>query len=132
MTIFNSRATGYYPDESKIEGGWTDMHGRPLNTLQDFLVGFEVGPDGRHRQIQYVSAAMDPIAWPFGTYLFCDELQEKLKDYIVGGRRLVLQICDTGGAFTGQGLARIDICTKNKRCCEWDGINKTLQFRVLD
>ncbi len=46
---FKARGTGYYPDKSALEGGFTDRVGKPLNTLQDYLSG----------KAPYVSVAMD-------------------------------------------------------------------------
>merc|ERR1712226_1170859 len=36
---YSARGTGYYPDSSPLEGGYVDMHGARLHTLQDFLDG---------------------------------------------------------------------------------------------
>jgi peptidoglycan hydrolase-like protein with peptidoglycan-binding domain len=96
---FTARGTGYFPDSSAMEGGFTDRKGRPLHTLQDFLAG----------RAPYVSVAMDPKAFPYGTKLRIPELEKKY------GRPIEFRVVDTGGAFFGKGTGRIDVCTKSQR-----------------
>jgi peptidoglycan hydrolase-like protein with peptidoglycan-binding domain len=96
---FNARGTGYYPDKSALEGGFTDRVGKPLNTLQDYLSG----------KAPYVSVAMDSKAFPYGTKLRIPELEAKY------GRPIDFRVVDTGSAFTGKGTGRIDICTANQK-----------------
>jgi len=95
-----SKGTGYYPDNSAMEGGFVDMRGHKLNTLQDFLSG----------KAPYVSVAMDSKAGiPYGTKLRIAELEKKY------GRPIEFRVVDTGGAFQGKGKSRIDICTANQK-----------------
>jgi len=96
---FAARGTGYFPDNSAMEGGFKDRKGAPLHTLQDFLSG----------KAPYVSVAMDSKAFPYGTKLRITELEQKY------GRPIEFRVVDTGGAFRGQGTGRIDICTANRR-----------------
>lgn len=93
-----ARGTGYYPHDSKLEGGFQDRKGRPLHTLQDYLAG----------RAPYVSVAMDKNAFPYGTKLRIPELEAKY------GRPIEFRVVDTGGAFRGKGTSRIDICTENR------------------
>lgn len=95
---FRSRGTGYYPHNSRMEGGYTDRRGNKLNTLQDYLAG----------KAPFVSVAMDKnMKIPYGTKLRIKELEQKY------GRPIEFRVVDTGGAFTGRGTGRIDICTAN-------------------
>ncbi|HYV46627.1 MAG TPA: peptidoglycan-binding protein [Myxococcaceae bacterium] len=96
---FTAKGTGYFPDNSAMEGGFKDRKGAPLHTLQDFLAG----------KSKYVSVAMDSKAFPYGTKLRIPELEAKY------GRPIEFRVVDTGGAFRGRGTSRIDICTANRR-----------------
>lgn len=107
--------TGYYPDNSALEGGFVDRQGKKLNTLQDFLAG----------KADYVSVAMDKNQnIPYGTKLRIPELEKKY------GKAIEFRVVDTGGAFTGKGNSRIDICTANAKASTDPTINGplTLQF----
>ena len=107
--------TGYYPDNSAMEGGFVDRKGKKLNTLQDFLAG----------KADYVSVAMDKNEnIPYGTKLRIPELEKKY------GKPIEFRVVDTGGAFTGKGTSRIDICTANEKASTDPTINGplTLQF----
>ncbi|MBS2040305.1 hypothetical protein JST97_35285 [bacterium] len=107
--------TGYFPDNSAMEGGYVDRKGKKLNTLQDFLAG----------KADYVSVAMDKNEnIPYGTKLRIPELEKKY------GRPIEFRVVDTGGAFTGKGNSRIDICTANQKASTDSTINGplTLQF----
>lgn len=107
---YAARGTGYYPSSSSIEGGFTDRLGRPLQTLQAYLAG----------NASYVSVAMDSTAFPYGTELCIPELEEKY------GQQIVFKVVDTGGAFSGMGTSRIDICTANEAASEDGTINSSL------
>jgi 3D (Asp-Asp-Asp) domain-containing protein len=96
---FTAKGTGYFPDNSPMEGGFKDRMGKPLHTLQDFLNG----------KAPYVSVAMDSKAFPYGTKLRIPELEKKY------GRPIEFRVVDTGGAFKGKGTSRIDICTANRK-----------------
>lgn len=107
---FKARGTGYFPDSSAMEGGYVDRKGAKLRTLQDFL-------DGKS---SYVSVAMDSKAFPYGTKLRIPELEAKY------GRQIEFRVVDTGGAFSGKGTSRIDICTANRRASLDPTINGSL------
>jgi peptidoglycan hydrolase-like protein with peptidoglycan-binding domain len=94
-----ARGTGYFPENSRMEGGFNDRKGKPLHTLQDYLSG----------KAPYVSVAMDSKAFPYGTKLRIPELEQKY------GRPIEFRVVDTGGAFQGRGTGRIDICTANRK-----------------
>jgi peptidoglycan hydrolase-like protein with peptidoglycan-binding domain/3D (Asp-Asp-Asp) domain-containing protein len=113
---FLARGTGYYPANSKLEGGFNDRKGNPLNTLQDFLAG----------RAPYVSVAMDSKAFPYGTQLRIPELEQKY------GRPIDFRVVDTGGAFTGKGTSRIDICTANEKASLDSTINGSLHLEVVN
>lgn len=113
---FQARGTGYYPANNKLEGGFNDRKGNPLNTLQDFLAG----------RAPYVSVAMDSKALPYGTQLRIPELEQKY------GRPIDFRVVDTGGAFTGKGTSRIDICTANEKASLDSTINGPLSLEVVN
>jgi peptidoglycan hydrolase-like protein with peptidoglycan-binding domain len=96
---YPARGTGYYPANTRLEGGFLDRKGKPLNTLQDYLAG----------KAPYVSVAMDAKAFPYGTRLRIPELEKKY------GRPIEFRVVDTGGAFRNKGTRRIDICTANEK-----------------
>lgn len=98
LLSFRPFCTGYFPDDSAMEGGFTDSHGHALGTLQGFLAG-----DDPH-----VSVAMQADILPWGTYLSLPEFDWKY------GKTVIFRLCDTGGAFKGTGLTRMDICTAGK------------------
>jgi hypothetical protein len=120
--VGKTRATGYYPHKSKLEGGVLDRKDKPLHTLQDYLEG----------NAPYVSMAIDRKLYDNGTVNHGDtfrikELEEKY------GRQIPFQAVDTGGDFTGKGFSRIDICTRNKAYSEDSAINRELTLmRVSD
>jgi 3D (Asp-Asp-Asp) domain-containing protein len=113
---FTARGTGYYPDGSALEGGFKDRRGKPLHTLQQFLSGED----------DYVSVAMDPKAFGYGQRLKIHELETKY------GQAITFRVVDTGGAFTGKGRSRVDICTANEHASLDATINGTLNIDVVD
>ncbi len=115
VSSFTSRGTGYYPANSRLEGGFVDRIGRPLKTLQQFLDG----------DASYVSVAMDTNAFRYGTRLRIRELDEKY------GRSIVFRVVDTGGAFRGKGRSRIDVCVKDRAASLDATINGTLHIDVI-
>jgi 3D (Asp-Asp-Asp) domain-containing protein len=104
---FRARATGYYPDSSPLEGGFRDRRGRPLATLQDYLAG----------RAPYVAVAMDARALPYGTRLVLPAFDLRY------ARPVEFRVVDTGSAFKGRGLARLDICTADRAAAEDDFLN---------
>lgn len=109
---YPARGTGYYPSNSAMEGGFEDMHGNPLRTLQDYLEG----------RADYVSTAMDSRDFPYGTELCIPELDQKY------GRQIIFRVVDTGGAFAGMGTSRIDICTRDAQASTDGTINGSLNL----
>lgn len=112
---FSAKGTGYYPSNTGVEGGFKDRLGAKLNTLQDFLAG----------KATYVSVAMDPKAFPYGTKMRIDELDRKF------GKTIEFRVVDTGGAFYGKGTSRLDVCTGDKSSSMDPTINGTLTVRVI-
>ncbi len=98
-----AKGTGYYPANTKMEGGFKDKIGKPLRTLQDFLDG----------KASYVSIALDKNLYKSGKIKYGDtfripELEAKY------GRKIIFKAVDTGGAFTNKGFSRVDVCTRSK------------------
>ena len=113
--VYHARGTGYYPDNSALEGGFKDRMGKDLCTLQDFLA----------QKVNYVSVAMDKdLNLPYGTKLGIPEISASYKTSIE------FRVVDTGNAFTGKGYTRIDICTANYSSSLDPAVNRmlTLQF----
>jgi len=111
-----ARATGYYPRNDAMEGGYRDRRGKRLHSLQEFL-------DGR---AAFVSVAMDPAAFAYGTPLTIPELDEAYE------RHIVFKVVDTGGAFFHQGTGRIDICTASERDALEGVVNRHVTLDTCD
>jgi 3D (Asp-Asp-Asp) domain-containing protein len=112
---FVSHGTGYYPDDSRMEGGFRDMRGARLRTLQQYLDG----------EADYVAIAMDTRVFHYGQRLRIKELEAKY------GRSIVFRVVDTGGAFRGKGRSRMDICTANRSASLDPTINGTLHVDAI-
>lgn len=109
-----AKGSGYYPDQSKLEGGFVDRLGKPLRTLQDYLAG----------RAPYVSVAMDRSVFPYGTVLHISEISDHY------GKDIEFRVVDTGDAFKGKGKKRMDICVANYRASLDPLINGTLHYGV--
>ncbi|ESO90943.1 hypothetical protein LOTGIDRAFT_163450 [Lottia gigantea] len=108
---YSARGTAYYPANNALEGGFVDMRGHNLRTLQDYLDG----------KASYVSVAMDNRAGiPYGTAICIPEMNHK------HGRNIVFKVVDTGSAFFGKGHSRIDICVRSQSLSYDSTINNHL------
>jgi hypothetical protein len=98
-----------------MEGGFNDMVGKKLHTLQDFL-------DGKS---PHVSIALDKKLYRSGAVKYGDtfRIPELEKKY---GRPITFKAVDTGGAFTDKGFSRVDICTGSQR----DSVDATVNGRL--
>lgn len=96
---FVAKLTGYYPANTRMEGGFVDRFGNKLYTLQDYLEG----------KAPYVSVAADkPLSSRSNQpYISIPSLEAKY------GMKIKFKICDTGSAFYGKGTGRLDICTRS-------------------
>lgn len=115
-TMYLTYGSGYYPHSSRLQGGYRDMRRNPLHTLQAYLKG----------RAPYVSVAMDPGAFPYGTRLRILELERKYR------RRIEFRVVDTGGAFFGKGTSRVDICTASETASHNRTINNWLTLVVVE
>jgi len=88
---------GTTPAERQLEGGTLDRKGSPAYTLEQYLDG----------NAPYVSVAMDSNVLPYGTLVY----NGLFKD--TKGRLIPFRVTDTGSAFKGQGLAKMDIATSS-------------------
>lgn len=113
---YRARTTAYYPDKTKMEGGFHDRRGKPLHTLQDFLEG----------KADYVSVAMDKKAFPYGTKVCLPELEEQYS------RAIPFRVVDTGGAFKSKGVSRIDICVRDRKSAIKKEVNRQATLVVCD
>lgn len=95
---FETEKTGYFPDDSEMEGGFSDRSGRPLKTLQDYVAG----------RADYVSVAMDSQQFGYGTVVRIPDVEEAY------GKCILFKVVDTGGRFEGAGSSKIDICNANE------------------
>ena len=89
MTGF--QITGYYPEDSEMEGGFYDCLGNKLATLQQFYAGTKA----------YCSIAVDKSVIPLKSIVNID-----------GYSGVKFWACDVGGAIKGK---HIDICVANKQ-----------------
>lgn len=106
-----AKGTGYYPADDHLQGGFFDMRGKPLQTLQDFLAG----------RTNVVTVAMDNRAGiPYDTKVCIPELNRKYNKVID------FRVRDTGSAFFHKGHSRIDICVRNKHAAFDKTINGPL------
>lgn len=135
----SATGTGYYPHNNRMEGGFKDMKGARLNTLQDFLAG----------KAPYVSIALDQNMYEHVIQARRNEYRKtgnpKLKKYLTMkpqvrygdtfripeleqkyGRQIVFKAVDTGGAFTGKGFSRVDIANKTRK----DTYDKTINGKL--
>jgi hypothetical protein len=110
-----AKGTGYYPSNSKMEGGYVDKQGKKLSTLQDFL-------DGKSKS---VSIALDKNLYKSGQVKYGDSftIPELDKKY---GKHIDFRAVDTGGAFTNKEFSRVDICTGSKK----DSLDPTINGKL--
>lgn len=114
---FFTKLTSYYPDASPLEGGFNDRKGRKLRTLQDFIAG----------KAEYVSVAMDLGIFPYGKAVCIPELETKYKK-----SPILFRVVDTGGAFYGKKLTRMDVCAANKKESLNSALNGEVKVFVCD
>jgi len=123
-------ATGYCPENSKLEGGLFDVKGKRLVTLQQYLEG----------KSTYVSVAMDSALfkqYPYGSVVHIPELDAKFNS----GKPIEFRFVDTGGSFTGtsthpldhqkkpRGLTAIDIANDcNYMYHGWGNLSVTINM----
>ena len=110
-----AKGTGYYPHNSKMEGGYLDKKGNKLTTLQDVL-------DGKAKS---AAIALDKNLYKSGQVKYGDSftIPEIDKKY---GKHIDFRAVDTGGAFTGKGFSRVDICTGSKK----DSLDPTVNGKL--
>lgn len=103
-----AQLTGYWPNDSPMEGGTLDRYGKPLCNLQRHILDLD----------PYCSVACDRFMnIAPGTVLWIPSLDAHY------GKRLVFKICDTGSAFNHAGWGHLDICTATKTDSEDDFLN---------
>lgn len=107
-----TKLTAYYPDSSALEGGFHNRYGEDLRTLQAFLSG----------KAKYVSTALDKNLGRVKRKLCSPDLN---KAY---GKALPLLVDDTGGAFTGKGFKRLDVCVSNYKESVKSAVNQTVDL----
>ncbi len=95
VQTFSSKLTLYTTQRNKMEGGPNDRVGKPLRTLKAFVAG----------KVPFVSVAMDPKAFPYGTLLRIPEIEKRL-----GVSPIPFKVVDTGGDFFHKGRTRMDVC----------------------
>lgn len=122
LSSHKSKATLYTTENTAMEGGPKDRCGRPLHTLIDYLNG-----DADH-----VSVAMDSKALPYGTLLRIPEIEKKFNF----SEAIPFKVVDTGSAFYGQGLSRMDICVGHNQQTIYSAdfiwiSNKTFDVQVI-
>ncbi len=110
-----AKGTGYYPHNSKMEGGYLDKKGNKLTTVQDVL-------DGKAKS---AAIALDKNLYKSGQVKYGDSftIPEMDKKY---GKHIDFRAVDTGGAFTNKGFSRVDICTGSKK----DSLDPTVNGKL--
>jgi hypothetical protein len=112
--VGDARGTGYFPSNDPIEGGFVDKHGKSLQTLNDYVTARQQHPNDPSKWPPYVSIALDKRLYANGVVKYGDkfripELERRF------GMPIEFRAVDTGGAFTGKGFSRVDICTASRR-----------------
>jgi hypothetical protein len=124
-----TKLTGYYPDDSALEGGFKDRYGYKLNTLQDFLAG----------KVPYVSVAMDykdDMSKYMKTYFcipaldknYAQEMSKKVRKKY--NAHILFKAVDTGNAFVHKKWKKMDICVKDKKASYDNRLN--IHASILD
>jgi hypothetical protein len=114
----NVQVTSYFPENSALQGGFTDRFGKCLQTVSDYLEG----------RSSFVSIAMDYTE------------QELIPDYTIlkipeigrefGDENMLFCKVDTGGSFVGHRTSRIDICAPN-RDIAYNRIGKRQRQKII-
>lgn len=116
---FRTRGTGYFlpgphgyasEAEARMEGGDKDRRGARLHSLQEYLRG----------DAPFASVAMDSTALAYGTKIIIPELD------LLYASSIIFRAVDTGGAFKGKGLSRMDFCCDTRFESLSADINKSL------
>lgn len=121
----NTHLTGYFPDSSRMEGGFKDRYGVRLYTLQEFLAG----------KAPYVSVAIDIkngmkkyqkkiLCIPELDKAYGSEMLSEVR--LKTGGRILFKAVDTGGRFYYRGWDKMDICVANKKA----SFDKRLNHKV--
>lgn len=110
---FTSRGTGYHPvspnsPDYKMEGGNVDALGRPIHTLDQF----------RRGEVPDVTVAIDRSSPLFGKFAFSPTLNAPVK------------FTDTGGAFRGKGMSRVDVARDTAAGANSDENNGPIRFTL--
>lgn len=124
MRTFQTHLTGYFPPpeggyktrkEALMEGGPLDMRGALLYTLQDYLDG----------KAPYVSVAMDKGIFNYGQLLRIPSIEK-----FFNRKTIPFRVVDTGGAFTGKGTSKLDVCVRGRQA-QFDGyLNQSAEVIV--
>lgn len=112
---FTALTTGYHPVSQddpnyQMEGGFEDKAGDPVYTLDQY----------RRGEAPYVTVAMDASAVPHGTTLVSPDFPD-----------IPFQVRDTGAAFKGKGLSRVDIARDSASGANSDEVNRQTRFEVV-
>jgi 3D (Asp-Asp-Asp) domain-containing protein len=114
---FNTYVTWYSPGKGDLamEGGPLARRNLPAYTLERYLAG----------NAPYVTVAMDPDIFPFGTTVTNDAFRD------AKGNLIPFRVTDTGDAFKGAGLSKMDIATESVNKARV-GPNFNTTFNVAD
>ncbi len=96
------QVASYFADNSALQGGFHDRHGKCLQSTADYLAG----------RSTYVSIAMDYLEQsliPEYSVVLIPSVGE-----LLGDRNMKFCKVDTGGAFVGYGTKRLDICAPDR------------------
>jgi len=114
---FNTYVTWYSPGKGNlaVEGGPLARRNLPAYTIERYLAG----------EAPYVTVAMDPDIFPFGTTVTNDAFRD------TKGNLIPFRVTDTGSAFKGAGLSKMDIATESVNKARV-GPNFNTSFQVVD
>ena len=107
--------TGYYPDDSEMEGGYKDYFDNELKTLADYVRGSENN--------SYVSLAVDPKVIALGSLINIEGFNDNENVPIL------FYACDKGGLIKGK---HVDICCGDEsQTYAVDTNGKTRKLKII-
>ena len=107
--------TGYYPDNSKMEGGFKDYFENDLKTLADYVRWSE--------ENSYVSLSVDPKVIALGSLINIEGFNDD------EGVPILFYACDKGSKIKGN---HVDICCRNeKQTCDVDSDGNTRKLKII-
>ena len=112
---YKVKITGYYPSNSKMEGGYVDCVDHPLKTLSDYV--------RNSKNNSHVSLAVDKDVIPLGSLVNIEGFNDS--DNVP----ILFYACDVGGSIIGN---HVDICCGNKeQTYKVDSGKETKELKII-